>query len=219
MENFEEFLEKLGAARWNPAGYIDESVLDLLRELSSNPGVLHRQIASWASGNLELRGLRSHETATHYKWFIYYHEKLTYRVWLHQYKPASERTLGYAEVPHNHRYSLASYVVTGGFDHHVFRRKGQDLAEVLAERTKLGAGDAYLVHCDQVHKLSGLQEHTLTVVVESPVVRHYSEAFYGETYALRRIYDFVGMHSGLCEATHQLGSCGKPPAGERAVAD
>lgn len=219
MESFEEFLARLGMARWNPAGYIDDSVLNLLRELNADPAVLHRQIASWASEDLELRSLSSHETATHYKWFVYYHEKLTYRVWLHQYKPAAERMPGYAEVPHNHRYSLASYVIAGGFDHHVFARKGEDLVEVLAERTKLDAGDAYLVHCDQVHKLSSLQERTLTVVVESPVVRHYSEAFYGETYPPRRIYDFVGMHSGLCEATHRLGSYRDPPVGERVAAD
>ena len=103
MDSFTEFLEGLDKARWSPAGHIDETVLELLRELNADSALLRRQIVSWASENLELRGLRSHETATHYKWFIYYHEKLTYRIWLHQYKSSADRILGYAEVPHNHR--------------------------------------------------------------------------------------------------------------------
>lgn len=204
MQSFEDFLERLDSASWSPAGYIDGRVADLLGELRGKLMLLHQEVASWADGNLEERGLRSHETTTHYKWFVFYHSTLSYRVWLHQYKPFPERTLGHAEVPHNHRYSLASLVVAGGFDHHVFARRGQELIELTKSRRSLTAGDTFVVHCDQVHKLSNLQDRTLTMVVESPVVRHYSEAFYESGNAPRRIYDFAGLHSSLREVTEGL---------------
>jgi hypothetical protein len=45
--------------------------------------------------------------------------------------------------------------------------------------------------------LSSVCERTVTLVVESPVVRHFSEAFYNESGAPSRFYDFVELHSRL----------------------
>lgn len=206
MHSFEDFLNCLEDARWTPAGYIDDSVTKLLAELGGELEILHQEVLSWREQNLEYRGLRSHETATHYKWFVYYHKKLTYRVWLHQFKPISERAFGHAEVPHNHRYSLASLIVAGGFDHHLFCRGGPELREARKPVRSFRAGDTYAVQWNEVHKLDNLRDRTLTIVVESPIVRHYSEAFYEGTGRPRRFYDFAGMHASLCEATELLSS-------------
>jgi hypothetical protein len=51
-----------------------------------------------------------------------------------------------------------------------------------------------------VHKLSAVHDHTVTLVVESPVVRHFSEAFYDQTGQPSLVYDFVGLHARLSEA-------------------
>ena len=103
--------------------------------------------------------------------------------------------MGHAEVPHNHRYSLASVILNGGFLHHVFERHGAHLREVAAVRRTYQRGDAYAVRHNEIHKLSELCDGTLTLVVESPLVRHFSEAFYGG--APVRFYDFAGMHELL----------------------
>jgi hypothetical protein len=79
VQSFDEFLKLLEDARWGPAGYIDDAVMELLTELGGGLDILHQEVLSWAARNLEYRGLRSHETATHYKWFVYYHKRLTYR--------------------------------------------------------------------------------------------------------------------------------------------
>jgi hypothetical protein len=50
---------------------------------------------------------------------------------------------------------------------------------------------------ERVHKLSGLLEGTVTLVVESPVVRHFSEAFYEDSGQPRLFYDFTELHSRL----------------------
>ncbi len=63
-------------------------------------------------------------------------------------------------------------------------------------------GDAYVVRHDEIHKLSDLCDGTITLVVESPLVRHFSEAFYGG--GAVRFYDFAGMHHLLREAVETI---------------
>jgi hypothetical protein len=200
MKEFCDFLHELDLLTWCPAGYLDPGVLDLLRELGSAPELVSRTVNSWNARNLETRQLLCHETATHYKWFIYYHKALRYRVWLHQYKALDERRTGYATVPHNHRYSLASLVLRGGFDHHYFERRGEELIELTDERRSYSGPDAYTVDWRRVHMLSAVRDHTITLVVESPVVRHFSEAFYDHTGQPSLVYDFVELHTRLSEA-------------------
>ena len=215
MYSFMDFLHGLEGACWQPAGYIDAAVLELLKELDGERELLHQEVLSWATGNLEYRGLTSHETATHYKWFVYYDETLAFRVWLHQYKSSGDRVLGHAEVPHNHRYSLASLVISGGFDHHVFGRGRPSFKELDEPGSPLRVGDTYALQWDEVHKLSALLDRTLTLVIESPIVRHYSEAFYAGADRPRRFYDFAGLHSSLCEATQS--ALADPPAAGRRI--
>jgi hypothetical protein len=197
MKSFNDFLQRLERVEWSPVGYIDKDVLELLTELGRAPWLIREAVDSWNPRQLEKRGLRCHETTTHYKWFVHYHESLQYRVWLHQYKSHNERRRGHAEVPHNHRYSLASLIVLGGLVNHHFERADGRLRELEAERRSHSQGDVYMVEWRRVHKLSGLSDGTVTLVVESPVVRHFSEAFYDGTDQPRLFYDFTGLHSRL----------------------
>ncbi len=102
-------------------------------------------------------------------------------------------------MPHNHRYSLASVILRGGFQHHSYDRTESDLAELPSARRRLSQGDVYAVQWGEIHKLSQLADCTLTLVVESPLVKHYSEAFYNDRDP-RIFKDFVGLHSQLIAA-------------------
>lgn len=204
LTSFHDFLHQLKRAEWNPAGHIDGCVSELLAELGRDPRLIREAVNSWGTAQLDERGLRCHETATHYKWFVHYDERLQYRVWLHQYKSRGERHNGYAEVPHNHRYSLASLIVLGGLVHHFFERTDNGLLELEKERQSYTPGNVYTLEWQRVHKLSGLIDGTVTLVVESPVVRHFSEAFYDESGQPRLFYDFTGLHSRLSEEMTSL---------------
>lgn len=204
MECFQDLLPRLERLEWSPVGHIDPGVLELLAELGREPRLIQEAVRSWGVKDLDKRQLRCHETSTHYKWFIYYHEKLRYRIWLHQYKVLSERRLGHAEVPHNHRYSLASVIVRGGFLHHLFEQTDGELVELAHQRQSYSQGDAYTVDWQRLHKLSKVSDHTLTLVVESPVVRHFSEAFYSGSTTPNLFYDFVGLHARLAEEMMSL---------------
>lgn len=209
MESIQHFLTRLERFEWSPLGYIDPRVLDLLAEAGRDPRFIQEAVRSWTLEDLDKRQLRCHETSTHYKWFIFYHEKLHYRVWLHQYKLSLERKLGHAEVPHNHRYSLASLIVRGGFLHHSFEQTDGKLVEVTSKQRSYLAGDTYSINWQQVHMLSRLEDRTLTLVIESPVVRHFSEAFYAGSDAAGSdapilFHDFAGLHTQLKEEVEYL---------------
>jgi hypothetical protein len=200
VQNFHDFLAGLDLLEWRPAGYLDPGVLELLAEVGRAPQILWDFISSWDLGNLETRQLRCHETSTHYKWFVHYHDDLRYRIWLHQYKPAPERRSGYAEVPHNHRYSLASLILSGQFKQHFFDVVAGRLTEIPDECAAHSRGDVYSIDWHRVHKLSGVSDRTVTLVVESPVARHFSEAFYSESARPSLCPDFVELHPHLLKA-------------------
>lgn len=202
MKTFRQFLERLESLEWQAAGHLDPRILTVLTDLGHHPGIVFEMVNSWTVRSLERRQLSCHETATHYKWFIYFDKKRRFKVWLHQYKPERERRIGYAEVPHNHRYSLASVVLSGGFMHHYYNA-GPELSECVEERCTYRPGDAYLVTWQRVHKLSELADQTLTVVIEGPPVRNFSEAFYSSRGDPRMFYDFVGLRPRLAK---ELGS-------------
>jgi hypothetical protein len=204
LETFHEFVRCLESLEWEPRGHFDTEVLTILAEVGGRPRLISEAVNSWTTKSLEVRQLSCHETSTHYKWFMFYHKEHHFKIWLHQYKSASERRLGHAEVPHNHRYSLASVILNGGFVHHYFDRMNDILVESTRERRRFDPGDTYMVAWQRVHRLSELSDQTITLVVESPVVRNFSEAFYAESGKPRKFYDFVGLRARLAEELDSL---------------
>jgi len=209
LKTFSHFLEQLEALEWKHVGKFDPNVLAILAEVGRQPDLVHDTVNSWSVKGLEKRQLSCHETATHYKWFLHYHEEQRFKVWLHQYKPASERRLGYAEIPHNHRYSLASVILSGSFVHHHFERTDGVLAESESARRSYRAGDAYTVSWEEVHKLSDIDDRTFTLVVESRPVRHFSEAYYTVSAGPVVFRDFVGLHPRLAEEMRLIVDAGR----------
>ena len=199
MKTFQDLLRRLEALDWSQQGRFDPGVLGLLGDVGRRPRFVYDTVTSWSAKSLDRRQLSCHETSTHYKWFMHYHRKLRFKVWLHQYKLAAERRLGHAEVPHNHRYSLASVILNGGFTHHSFDVVDGVLNEAAGERRRYQAGAAYMVAWSSVHKLSDLEDGTLTLVIESPPARHFSEAYYSPSGEPQTFYDFVGLHPSLAQ--------------------
>jgi len=209
LETFGQFLKRLEALEWKDVGQFDPDVLTVLAEVGRQPGLVHDAVNSWSAKGLEKRQLSCHDTATHYKWFLHFHEKQRFKVWLHQYKSASERRLGHAEVPHNHRYSLASVILSGGFVHHYFDRTGGVLKESESARHSYRAGDAYTIGWEEVHKLSDIDDRTFTLVVESRPVRHFSEAYYAASAEPVIFRDFVELHPQLAAEMRLIADAGR----------
>jgi len=195
VKDFRDFVRCLDGLEWAPAGYLDPQLAELLAELGQQPGLIRDVVQSWNSPGLDLRQLSCHETKTHYKWFVHYDPSLRYKIWLHQYKSAGQRQAGHAEVPHNHRYSLASLIIRGGFAHHCYKQISDGIAELPYGPDSYVAGDVYAIEWHQIHRLSRILNHTVTLVVESPPARNFSEAFYGDSGEPRLFYDFAGMLS------------------------
>jgi hypothetical protein len=199
LKTFRDFLKRLEVLEWRRDGQLDPDVLEVLAEVGRQPRLVYEVVSAWSLTGLEKRQLSCHETSTHYKWFLHYHERLRYKVWLHQYKSAQDRSAGYAEVPHSHRYSLASVILSGGFRHHYFETNNGTLTEPQGTLRRYGPGDTYAVDWQEVHKLSNIDEHTFTMVVEGPTVRHFSEAYYGTPAGPILFHDFVGLRPRLAD--------------------
>lgn len=106
-----------------------------------------------------------HETSTHYKWMLGMRPDGRGRVWLHEYKALDVNPESYAEVPHDHRYSFVSTIVTGGYVEEYWRRSPGDRVE--PERlVPRGPGETHAVNHDAVHSLRDVQPGTTTVLVE-----------------------------------------------------
>lgn len=204
LRGFGDFLDRLHEVRWSPPELVPAGVVSLLAGLRDRPWILRDEVMAWASGDLELRGMKSRDTSTHYKWFIDRAESSGCRVWLHQYKPRATRGRGYAVVPHNHRYSFASIILRGGFTHHRFQRQGEHLGEVLRQREVFRADKIYTLTYDEIHSLSDISDLTMTLVVESPVIRNYSEAFYDEAGKPKKFSDMVALYPSVMQTVDAL---------------
>ena len=193
MKPTAEFLRSLdwrdrSAAHENAAAYLTdlapESVLSDLR------------------GDLERIDLsRSVEKTTHYKWLLAAPPNEGFELWLHEYKPRELRRTGHATVPHNHRFWLTSLILRGGFtDTRYVRAPGEPAGAAIEPvgNRSLRPGETMVIDPDEIHSLSGLEDGTLSLVVQSEPVRSYSEVF--EDGQVRRYSDLEARLAGLRES-------------------
>lgn len=199
--NFDRVLEQLALVDWTDDVVAEGQTVDVLRELDSSRELLVREIEGWPQSRLEDIAERSHETATHYKWFIARDSARHYTIWLHQYKPRHLRRAGHANTAHNHRYGFASLVMVGGFTQ-VEYRLGEDGPSRIHEtrRVQLRAGDVFVVHPDQIHQMMDILDSTMTVVIERRPRRNHSEVFDLDHGGVTRFPDFLGQYPSLVSA-------------------
>ena len=151
-------------------------LVDAMRATTVDPdqiaGLVSQRLQ--ATDNARLVAM-SRETPTHYKWFLGADDSGS-RVWLHEFKPASERSTGYVQSPHNHRYSFTAVVLAGSYRNLAvdvdFDEASLEITHLKERtRTEIAAGDRYWMSSADYHGLTDLADGTVSVVLESPQER------------------------------------------------
>lgn len=191
-----ELAATLDSLNWDDMLATSSRLEQLLTRINNSRQALRDAFRSIPRERLEDIADLSHETTTHYKWYVLGDPKRRYIVWLHDYKPESLRRPGYAEVPHNHRYWFTSLILAGGFRHHIYKVVRNELDPHTYKSIDLIAtsshekGTIYSIDPETVHSLSELKEPTLTLVVQSRPYKQYSEVFSLHDHKIQHYYAF-----------------------------
>jgi predicted metal-dependent enzyme (double-stranded beta helix superfamily) len=199
MRLLSNVVRTLDSLDWSDLASTHETIEEVLAELYESRESLREEMATLGDSELEQQEELSHETTTHFKWYVHKGLSPRYKVWIHEYKERGLRRSGYAEVPHDHRYWFTSLVLLGGFEHHIYRVEGagdSDCFESIEEvrSSECRKGTVYTVDPTMVHALSRIAEPTLTVVVRSGAVRPYSQTFDVES---RKVTKYFPLSSRL----------------------
>lgn len=121
---------------------------------------------------------RSRETPTHYKWHLLTTPDRSFTVWLHEYKPRSSRSSGYAQTIHNHRYQMSALVLTGGYQctkYEVKKSRSDDRASIqVITGWQLESGSVYSMRENEFHSVTQIEDGTMTLLVQGRPSRPYS---------------------------------------------
>jgi predicted metal-dependent enzyme (double-stranded beta helix superfamily) len=169
----DQLLQELYSIDWDDPEW-RKLATDVLVSADSLADTVAAYMRSWEPAVRAAMMDASHETSSHYKWLTYRSYAPRFTVWLHDYKNASARGPGYAQVPHNHRYDLCSILLTGGYDS-VWYNAGQHLTEV--RRQTFVAGDVLSMAHDEVHSLTNIVDGTQSLFLEGPPRRNFSTSF------------------------------------------
>jgi hypothetical protein len=118
----------------------------------------------------------SHDTPTHFKWLVYRNQRPRFTLWLHEYKASQLRGPGYAQVPHDHRYDIASLILTGGYIAATWQITQGKLTP--ADIKSYRPFDVMRLGHTEIHSLVEIEPETLTLVVEGPRIKAFSTAYY-----------------------------------------
>ena len=190
-----EIIGGLDALDWENLNEAHKGAEGLLAYINSRRELLHAEFLSHSFEERLRRTRLSHETSTHFKWYMHRSAELGYEIWLHEYKSKEFRKPGYAEVPHNHRYWFTSLILTGSFKHHIYRVERAPQENLLRSMTvtkqlHYNAGDIYTNAPDVVHSIFEIEEPTLTLLIRSRAVKLYSESFNSDNNKITRYYPF-----------------------------
>lgn len=130
----------------------------------------------------------SHDTATHYKWLLHRNRQRHFALWLHQYKDIDARGAGYAQVPHDHRYDIASLLLAGKYTAADWRISNDSIRQTNTRVFR--CGDVMTMTNDRIHSLLSIEPNTMTLVVEGKRIRGFSTAYYPPDYRPRIFPDF-----------------------------
>jgi hypothetical protein len=173
MSNMSALMVDLAALDWDEPGVAHRDAQALFAQIE-DPGSLLEDARSLPPERTEFD--RSAEKTTHFKWFVADDPHGRFALWLNEYKPASHRRTGHAEVAHNHRFWFTSLLLSGGFTNDIYRARS-DASLELERSLDLRAGDTFVVDPDEVHALRELRDGTLTLLVQSRPVRSYSDVW------------------------------------------
>jgi hypothetical protein len=138
--------------------------------------LIRREIHHWLRESAVLEQVRTaaRETSTHYVWPIYMGNN-GYGLTINEFKDPGHMGFGYANVLHNHRYSFASLVLSGGYGQ--VRSKVEipmsgravrihDIAEDFVPE-----GCLLAINHDEFHRLTQFSNRTVTLLIKCPAVK------------------------------------------------
>ena len=199
----------LNTLDWNNPSVCFRGVERLLSQINIQRNEVRHYFNSLAYSELQRRVELSHETATHYKWFVFKEPDFRYEIWLHEYKSSGLRRKGYAEVPHNHRYWFSSLILHGGFNHNLFEVIPPNYEDIidsirLTGVRRLSEGAIYTIDPDEVHSVGNIAEPTLTLIIRSKALKLHSESFDEETNQVTRYVPFSSRIKDFSQITRLI---------------
>lgn len=157
----------------------DENVLEgMIGVWCGRVGVreIRKSIHDWLERYADRQSLRmmARETSTHYVWPIYAASN-GFSMVINEFKNPSDMIAGHAAIYHNHRYSFASLVLSGGYRQvrsTIELRSPREVVRIndLSEES-IVTGDIVRVNHREFHRLSGFQADTVTLVVRCPAAK------------------------------------------------
>jgi hypothetical protein len=117
------------------------------------------------------------ETSTHYVWPLYLGKSGCGLV-INEFKDPPHMATGYAKTLHNHRYSFASLVLSGGYKQVRSRvdlaESGQSVRVRTIGQDDIIRGSIVAVNHQDFHQLTHISDHTMTLLAKCPAVKESS---------------------------------------------
>jgi hypothetical protein len=173
-------------------------------EILGDPELDSAEIARWIRGlagqDVSIVGERSVERTSHLKWFLG-QEPNGLTVWLHQYKGEKlPDSVGFfAASIHNHRYSFASRVLSGGLLVSHFRECADKPLVRMFQREEVGEGSVYTMTANEIHRIDQTSASTCTLVVQGLAERKFSRVFASDGGSYEDKYDMPAMLPDLVD--------------------
>ena len=146
---------------------------------STDTAAVRRALSEWLLETPALAALSTaaRETPTHYVWPVYAGAG-GHSVVINEYKDPLHMGEGYATTLHNHRYSFATFMLSGGYTQ--VRCDVQLPPSVRPVRVaEIGEdavteGGTVTVDHDAFHRLADISAKTMTILVKCPAVKAFS---------------------------------------------
>lgn len=162
-------------------------VVEDLKRDSIDHDAAHRYLCELQRSDFQSLLCRSVETTTHLKLSLFTTSHRGLRVWLHVYKPWSDNEDRYAASIHNHRYSFASKILSGGYRECTWPVTDEQLGVPI--RNSYRSGDIIEINSDAVHSLEYVEPETVTFIVQFPTNNTFSTVYSPDGSGTKQLYD------------------------------
>lgn len=153
---------------WNDTPTVEAATSKILTALTADQGLL-RRLAHQVPQDEHLSRLSEHYDILDK--LVLHDDPAGWRLRLHVFLP------GYFDRPHNHRWSYASRILRGSYQHTLY-----GLDDILGEGMDVGAlqpymvhtekaGDSYTLHHRMIHAAVA-EPHTVSLIVRGPALKN-----------------------------------------------
>jgi hypothetical protein len=139
----------------------------------SDMSLIRSAVAGWLAESAPLDRVRSaaRETSTHYVWPLYV-GRGGHALAINEFKEPCQITVGYANTLHNHRYSFASLILSGGYGQVRSRVEIVEPGHIAwiheVGKENMIEGGMQVVNHAEFHRLSDISSGTVTLLVKCP---------------------------------------------------